>query len=250
MKVVSIYNIKGGVGKTASAVNFAYLASKSGFKTLVWDLDPQGATSFYFQKETSTNLHLKKIIKLKTSIEDSIEKTNYLNLFLIPSSFTFRKIDTLLDDVKKSKKQLNEILKNFKKDYDIILLDCPPGLTLLSENIFHASDYLITPLIPTPLSVRSYDQIISYFIDHEIDFSIIIPFLSMVEIRRKLHKEMVADILKTMPNICLNTIPYLSEVEKMGLFFKPVVEFSPSSKASVAFQLLWDEIKSKIFDKI
>jgi len=249
VKVVSIYNIKGGVGKTASAVNFAYLASKSGLKTLVWDLDPQGATSFYFQKRTSTALHIKKIIKHKTSIEDNIEKTNYTSLFLIPSSFTFRKIDTLLDDFKKSKKQLNEILKHFRKEYDIIFLDCPPGLTLLSENIFIASDYLLTPVIPTPLSIRSYDQIIRYFIDNELDFSIIIPFLSMVEMRRKLHKEMVANILKTLPNICLNMIPYLSEVEKMGISFKPVVEFSPSSKASVAFQLLWDEIKDKIFDK-
>ena len=250
MKVIGIYNIKGGVGKTASAVNFAYLASKSGLKTLLWDLDPQGASSFYFQKKPSTELHLKRILKHKTSIEDNVTKTNYPNLFLIPSSFTFRKIDALLDDVKKSKKQLNEILKHFRKEYDIIFLDCPPGLTLLSENIFHASDYLLVPQIPTPLSIRSYDQIISYFIENELDFSIIIPFLSMVELRRKLHKEMASDILKTMPNICLNMIPYLSEVEKMGISFKPVVESSPSSKASVAFQLLWNEIKGKIFDKI
>ena len=246
MKVIGLYNLKGGVGKTAAAVNFSYLSSKKGFKTLIWDLDPQGAATYYFNQNTPSDFHLKKIIHHNESLSGNISKTEFPLLSIIPSSFSFRKIDALLDDVKKSKKRLNEIIKHSKVKFDFVFLDCPPGLSLLAENIFFASDYILCPLVPSPLSIRSYEQIVSYYIEHELDLSKIIPFLSMVETRRKLHKESITELQEKIPNLCHKLIPYLSDIEKMGIHRKPVNSFSPACKASKAFESLWEEIFSKI----
>jgi len=87
LKTIGIYNIKGGVGKTATAVNLSYLASMTGYKTLLWDLDPQGASTFYFHKKQGINLSLKKIISGKGDVTDIVKKTDYINLRIIPSDF-------------------------------------------------------------------------------------------------------------------------------------------------------------------
>ena len=99
MIIFGIYNIKGGVGKTAAAVNLSYLSSLEGKRTLLWDLDPQGSSTFYYQKEQGNESSLKKIITGKVELNDIITKTDYRNLYIIPSDFSYRHMDTLLDQV-------------------------------------------------------------------------------------------------------------------------------------------------------
>jgi cellulose biosynthesis protein BcsQ len=163
MIVIGIYNIKGGVGKTTASVNLSYLSSLDGYKTLLWDLDPQGSSSFYYDIEQRNVASLKKIFTGKIDLRDIIRNTDYNKLDIIPSDFSYRHIDTILDQVKKSKKRIKEALKDLKNDYDIVFLDCPPGISILAENIFHACDYIFVPTIPTPLCMRTYEQIISFF---------------------------------------------------------------------------------------
>ena len=245
MMVIGIYNIKGGVGKTTSSVNLAYLASQSGAKTILWDLDPQGSSTFYFHKKQGIDTSTKKVISGKASLDELLKKTNYKNLDLIPSDFSFRNMDVLLDDVKKSKKRLAEILKPLKNQYDYVFLDCPPGISLLSENVFHAADYLVVPTVPTPLSLRTYEQIINFFNENELDTSRIIPFFSMVELRKKIHRDSIAELTQKIPGVCQNYIPFLSDFEKMGLHQKPVPAFRPTSKAALAFIALWEELQAE-----
>ena len=247
MKTIGIYNIKGGVGKTATAVNLSYLASMTGYKTLLWDLDPQGASTFYFHKKQGINLSLKKIISGKGDVTDIVKKTDYINLRIIPSDFSFRNIDSALDDVKKSRKRLSAALEQFENDFQLVFLDCPPGISLLAENIFYACDYILVPTIPSPLSIRTYNQIVQFFNENDLDTTRILPFFSMVEIRRNIHKNLINNFQKDSPNICKTIIPYLSDIEKMGIYLKPVVQFNPSSKASVAYKDLWEEIEKRIF---
>ena len=245
MIVFGIYNIKGGVGKTAASVNLSYLSSLDGYKTLLWDLDPQGSSSFYYDKEPGNDASLKKIITGKVELKDIITETDYRKLHIIPSDFSYRHMDTILDQVKKSKKRIKEALKELKNDYDVVFLDCPPGISILAENIFHACDYILVPTVPTPLCLRTYEQIISFLEEEELNTSTVIPFFSMVEGRKSVHQNMMKELIRKMHNLCSSAIPFMADVEKMGIYRKPVVEFSPNSKAAASFKALWKEIKKK-----
>ena len=245
MIVYGIYNIKGGVGKTATAVNLSYLSCLDGKRTLLWDLDPQGSSSFYYHKDEGNDASLKKIISGKVDLDDIIADTDYNNLKIIPSDFSYRHMDTLLDQAKKSKKRIREALKELKGDYDVIFLDCPPGISILAENIFHACDYILVPTIPTPLCLRTYDQIVSFFKEDDLDKSSVIPFFSMVEIRKTIHQNMIKELTGKVSNLCTSYIPFLADIEKMGINRKPLAVSSPDSKASASFKALWKEIKKR-----
>ncbi len=245
MIVFGIYNIKGGVGKTAASVNLSYLSSLDGNKTLLWDLDPQGSSTFYYDKELGNDASLKKIISGKVELRDIISDTDYRKLHIIPSDFSYRHMDTILDQVKKSKKRIREALKDLKNDYDVVFLDCPPGISILAENIFHACDYILVPTVPTPLCQRTYEQIISFFEEDELKTSAVIPFFSMVEVRKTVHQNMMKELIRKIPNLCSSTIPFMADVEKMGIYRKPLADFAPNSKAAALFKALWKEIKKK-----
>jgi len=245
MIIFGIYNIKGGVGKTAASVNLSYLSSLEGKRTLLWDLDPQGSSTFYYQKEQGNESSIKKIISGKVELNDIITKTDYRNLYIIPSDFSYPHMDTVLDQVKKPKRRIRDALKELKGEYDVVFLDCPPGISLLAENIFNACDYILVPTVPTPLSLRTYEQIISFFRQDELEKSSVIPFFSMVEIRKSIHQNMIKELSGVIPNLCTTFIPFLAEIEKMGIYRKPLADFSPNSKASACFTALWKEIKIK-----
>ena len=239
MIVFGIYNIKGGVGKTATSVNLSYLSSLEGNKTLLWDLDPQGSSSFYYDKEQRTYASLKKIISGKIELRDIISDTDYRNLNIIPSDFSYRHMDTLLDQVKKSKKRIKEALKDLKDEYDVVFLDCPPGISILAENIFHACDYILVPTVPTPLCLRTYEQITTFFEEDDLNTSCVIPFFSMVETRKSLHQNSMKEFSKKTSNLCQSFIPFLADIEKMGIYRKPLPDFSPNSKATTSYKALW-----------
>jgi cellulose biosynthesis protein BcsQ len=150
---------------------------------------------------------------------------------------------TILDQVKKSKKRIKEVLKDLKNEYDIVFLDCPPGISILAENIFHACDYILVPTVPTPLCLRTYEQIISFFEEYELKTTSVIPFFSMVEVRKSIHQNMMKELIHKMPNLCTSTIPFMADIEKMGIYRKPLADFVPNSKATASFKALWTEIK-------
>ena len=151
MSVLAVYNIKGGVGKTATSVNLAYLAATEG-KTLLLDMDPQGSASFYFRIRSPEKFGTKKLLKGGRHVEENIRGTDYANLDMLPADFSYRNIDIALDDCKKSQKRLSKVLQPLTEEYQHIILDCPPNLTLLSENIFYAADRILVPVIPTTVS--------------------------------------------------------------------------------------------------
>jgi cellulose biosynthesis protein BcsQ len=242
MQVIGIYNIKGGVGKTAAAVNLSYLSSKTVGKTLLWDLDPQGAATYYFQKKQGFESGTKKVIKGKTDLKNSIKSTKYSGLDIVPSDFSFRNFDIILDNVKKSRTRLRDVIDEIKHDYDIVFLDCPPGISLLSENIFHAVDWLLVPLIPTTLSVRTYHQITSFYLENELNEKDVLAFYSMVETRKKMHRETMDDLWLKEKRVCRFFIPYLSEIEKMGITRNPLTASRPKSRSAIAYRELWKEL--------
>ena len=243
MKIISLYSIKGGVGKTAASVNLAYLSAKDGFKTLLCDLDPQGASGYYFRIKDSKNFSTKKFLKGGKNIQNNIKGTDYENLDLLPSKLSYRNFDIELDSLKHSKMQLNSILSDLKDEYDIIFLDCSPGITLLSENIFNSSDIILVPVIPTTLSVRTYLMLLQFFKKQNLDKSKIHPFYSMVELRKSMHQDAISQMSYNIDNFLGAQIPYRSNVEKMGVYRKPLGEYEPFSPAAFAYSVLWKEIQ-------
>ncbi|WOO43367.1 ParA family protein [Rubellicoccus peritrichatus] len=247
MKVLSIYNIKGGVGKTASAVNLSYLASQDGLRTLLCDFDPQGASSYYLRIKSGNKMKPAKLLKGGNFAHKQIKESDYPNLDLLPAHLAYRNFDLLLDKQKRSNRRLREFLDSFSEDYDLIIVDAPPNITLLSENIFRASDLILIPVIPTTLSILTYQQIRKFFKKEKIAFNRVRAFFSMVEKRKKLHRETIEQMQAEDDHFLPVQIPMASVVERMGLHREPVPAYAASSPASKTYSELWKSV-SKILD--
>ncbi|SEM80100.1 ParA family protein [Nitrosomonas marina] len=243
MKIVACYNVKGGIGKTAAAVNLAFLAAHEGARTLVWDLDPQGAASFYFRIKPKVKKGSKGLLTGKKALEEVVKGTDYPNLDLIPADFSYRNLDLQLDEVKKSNTRIQKLLKPLASEYDFIFLDCPPSISLVSENTLIAADAVVVPTIPTTLSLRTLDQIIEFCNKLNIDHTKISTFFSMTDSRKKLHKQIVENPPQHV-RVLGTSIPYASDVERMGIYRQPVPVFAGNSRAAKAYRTLWEEIKS------
>lgn len=246
MKIVAVYSIKGGVGKTSSAVNLAFIAAGSGFRTLVWDLDPQAASSFYFRVKPKLKGGSKQLFAGDNELESQIKATDFANLDLLPSDFEFRHHDLLLDAKKKPTRQLKKRLKPLADAYDFVFLDCPPNISLLSEAVFVAANVILSPIIPTTLSLRTLEQLQTFMAGHDLDKLLLLPFFSMVDKRKKMHKDMMQHLLATVPGMLTASIPYSSEIERMGLERKPLGAFSKTSVSTIAYNELWQEILARI----
>jgi cellulose biosynthesis protein BcsQ len=247
VKIIAIYNIKGGVGKTASAVNLSFLASLDGANTLLWDLDPQGAASYYFKIRPRVKGGVRKLIEGKVDLDEAIKGTDYENLDLLPSDFTYRNMDIFLEGEKDPDKRFINLLEPFAEEYDYIFLDCPPSISALSESVFSVADMLLVPTIPTTLSLRTYQQIIKFFESNEIDKDKLQPYFSMVDMRRKMHRLIVQRPPTFMQPVLKSYIPYASEVERMGIYQAPVTVFAARSKAAKSFTSMWDELRMRFY---
>lgn len=246
MKTLAIYHFKGGVGKTATAVNLAYLAAQSGLRTLLCDLDPQSSATYYFRVKPKFKSGAMGFLKGGQNFEKNIKGTDYKNLDLLPADFSFRNLDLKLEQKKQPRQRFNRILSSFNKEYDYVLLDCPPNITIVAENIFNAVDYIIVPIIPTTLSARSYLQLLEFFKKKNYRRKKIFTFFSMVEGRKSLHKETIEYISANFKRVLKSQIPYLSEIERMGLRREPVAASSPGSSAARSYQKLWTELQETI----
>lgn len=246
MKVIATYNIKGGVGKTATAVNLAWLAAREGAPTLVWDLDPQGAASYYFRIRPNIKGGGKRLVQGKRDLDDFIRGTDYELLDLLPADFSYRKMDIYLERTKNPIRQLRKLLKPFRNEYYYVFLDCPPSISLVSENIFEATDTVLVPTIPTTLSLRTYKQIRGFFRKHDLDAVKILPFFSMVDRRKMMHRTTVDTPPEYMENLLPTAIPYDSKVEQMGVNRTPLAEFAPNSRTARRYEALWNDIKQRL----
>lgn len=246
MRIIASYNIKGGVGKTATVVNLAYLCAQEGYSTLVWDMDPQGAASFYFRIKPKVKGGGRRLLTKKHALEDAIKGTDFNNLELLPADFSYRNLDLLLEDTKHPHQRLRKLLFPLMTQYDFIFLDCAPSISLASESILYAADIVLVPTIPTTLSLRTLYQLLRFCYKHEITNMRLIPFFSMVDKRKEMHRMILSDPPKTPEPVLKTWIPYASEIEKMGVHRAPVGSFAPHGIASRAYQALWAEIKQRV----
>jgi chromosome partitioning protein len=242
MIVVASYSIKGGVGKTALSVNLAYVLQRMGRRVLLADLDPQGASAFYFRVSPAAKFDVDDDGLEESNLRRNIRESDYPGLDILPSNIDYRNFDLLLDRMKKSRKQLRRLLETLEDDYDAVILDCPPNITLLSENVFRASDLILVPVIPTTLSQRTLEQLTEFFRKEELPVERIAPFFSMVQAQKRMHQDTMEAMRQQMPAFLWTTIPFSADVENMGEARKPVLVSAPARPAALAYEALCEEI--------
>jgi chromosome partitioning protein len=246
MITIACYNIKGGVGKTAAAVNLSYLAAQGGANTLVWDLDPQGAATFYFRIKPRIKGGSFSLFQRKRELDDVIKATDFPRLDLVPADFSYRNMDLLLEQQRKPGTRLKKLIKPLQSEYHFLFLDCAPSISLVSENIFAAADVLLVPTIPTTLSLRTLKQLLDFCDSMAYEHLAVIPFFSMVDRRKSLHREIIDDRSGILQNAPVSYIPYASDVEQMGVRRAPLETYAHASPAARAYRDMWAELLPRL----
>lgn len=243
MKVLATYNVKGGVGKTSAAVNLGALAADEGLRTLLWDLDPQGAATYLLRIRAKVKGGGRKLIRGRTDVARLLRGTDVEGLDLLPSDFTYRHLDLDLDDTKRPDRALGKVLAPLAPHYDLAILDCQPSISLVSESVFDATDLLLVPLIPATLSLRTFDQIVDYLADEVERPPQVLGFFSMVDGRKKLHRELMTELRDGRDDVASAAIPAAADVERMGVHRASLLDQAPHTRAARAYRSLWNEVR-------
>ena len=237
MRCIALFSVKGGVGKTALAVNMAHAAATlSGRRTLLWDLDAQGAASWLLKVEPRAGAKARKGLA-EADLADLVQPTAFPNLDVLAADRSLRRLEA--DLATEGEKRLKKALKSLEERYDRIILDCPPGLTELADQLFRAADLIVVPLIPSPLSTRALAQLTEHLTTEMKSPPPVMPVFSMADRRKSLHREALA----AHPEWPI--IPYAAAVEAMTATRQPLLA-GRSSPAATAIAGLWAAVERRL----
>jgi chromosome partitioning protein len=238
MSSIAVYSPKGGVGKSTCAVNLAYLsATTSKRRTLLWDIDAQGASG-YLLGVRPLHCDAHKIFSRAVDPADLAQATPYRQLSVLTADPSLRRLDVQLVEAD-ARRRIRKLIRSLETRVERIVLDCPPGLTEISEQIFRAVDLIVFPVAPSALGMRTYDEVVAHLAKQG-DGPAVLPLLSMVDMRRKAHRQLVAD----HPD--WPVLPYASAVERMSAERAPLAAFAPRHPATGAFADVWAQVEQRL----
>jgi cellulose biosynthesis protein BcsQ len=251
LKKLSLYNIKGGVGKTTTTVNLACMLAKQGLSVLLWDMDPQGGSSYFFNLENKNDNTHARLFDRYLTIYEVIRSTDSYQIDVIGNDSKFSDqfmnkasrltaVDFINHDL------INVVLKEVEDDYDICLIDCSPGRFLLHDNIFKAADLLLIPNIPAPLSVYCNNILI-----HELQAKAgtqnkVLSFYNMVQVNKNMHKFYVGNSAEKNEYLLNNYIPFYTEIENISLKKESIFHQLKEFKTNIYYEKLWQEICTRM----
>lgn len=252
MKVISITNQKGGVGKTTSAINIAYFIAKKGFRTLLVDFDPQGnATSGLGIDKNNLDFTMADVVSGEKQLGEIIIETEFSKLKIAPSTPILANAEVELASAKGRFTRLKDSLKSVEADFDYVILDSPPSLSLLTVNGFIASDYLILPVQAEFYAMEGLGQLLESMklvkkgMNPNLELLGVLP--TMVDSRTTLGGQVLEEIKKFFPDkIFSNAIPRnirLAEAPSHGV---PIGVYDRFSKGARAYKAVSKEIIQRI----
>lgn len=244
---IVVASIKGGVGKTSTVVNLADAAASAGRSTVVWDLDPQGAATWALAVGRRAPGGGRKLVRSGDRLAESISRSAVEGIDVLPADFSLRYLDLELEDSGRPKRRVRAVVEGLKETYDVVLVDCPPGITLAVESTLHAADAVLVPVVPAALAMRTVTQLQAYVTGEKgLRRTPVLPFLSMVDRRRSTHRRLVDDLGDDGDGLLPTAIPLSVDVEAIGTHRRPVSAYAPRSRAVDAYRSLWHDVSERL----
>jgi chromosome partitioning protein len=232
--VLAVMSVKGGVGKTTAAVNLAFLSAASGRRTLLWDLDPQGAATYVLRVDEPD---VPPIGNTNASITPGtdVSITDHDHLDVLRNGHHPGERDRLAGGM------LPTALERLRPWYDVVLFDCAAGLDAPVADAVAVASVVLVPVLPSPLGARTLEQV-DAFVARQPHRPPVVPFFSMVDRRRRLHRDIVQSVQLERPATLSAQVVDAAVVERMGARMEPVLQFAPDSGVAAAYRALWTEL--------